>query len=290
VCLAAPFTGFYATDARWIERTFKRWRWSYKSVKYKNPLKYTAANLRYYLQYVSNIVNYPWASLKFLDEARFDAKALQRKKGVSERGQPVLGLLRQSGEPRHIAHHLCLFCWDHVRRFARNPRAIDASLTGPFRARVHRPADLVHRHDHDVPDRGQRLGDIGAAASVQRPLGLLSLPHGPCDQRLAHQRRRFGERSAVSCMLLMSFSIPVHPQVMDNAPVHVARDMLNVLDAVLDLAGVRLFFLPKYSPELNPCEMVFAQVRCFARLLLRMVPLSRVCSLLSYRAGEALSA
>lgn len=42
---------------------------------------------------------------------------------------------------------------------------------------------------------------------------------------------------------------------------HVAADMLGALGAVLDRCGIRMFFLPKYSPELNPCEMVFAQVR-----------------------------
>ena len=30
---------------------------------------------------------------------------------------------------------------------------------------------------------------------------------------------------------------------------------------VLDLAGVRLIFLPAYSPELNPCELVFGHVK-----------------------------
>jgi transposase len=37
--------------------------------------------------------------------------------------------------------------------------------------------------------------------------------------------------------------------------------MLRVLETILELADVRMFFLPKYSPELNPCELVFAQVR-----------------------------
>jgi transposase len=65
---------------------------------------------------------------------------------------------------------------------------------------------------------------------------------------------------------------------MDNAPIHKAEDMLRVLEPILDLANVRLFFLPKYSPELNPCEMVFAQVRTAdaACLLLRARP--RPCS------------
>jgi transposase len=83
--------------------------------------------------------------------------------------------------------------------------------------------------------------------------------------------------------------MPLHSyhQVMDNAPIHVADDMLGVLETILDLADVRLFFLPKYSPELNPCEMVFAQVRSFPRTSFRT---TRVTSLRSVCAGQALSA
>ena len=88
---------------------FKTWRWSYKNVKYKSPLKYTAANLRYYVQYVTGIVRYPMDRLKFLDESRFDAKSLQRKKGVSPVGQPVLRVHRQDGEPVSSCHGAARF-------------------------------------------------------------------------------------------------------------------------------------------------------------------------------------
>lgn len=44
---------------------------------------------------------------------------------------------------------------------------------------------------------------------------------------------------------------------MDNASIH-------HVDAVRDLiegAGARLLFLPPYSPDLNPCEGVFSQIK-----------------------------
>lgn len=47
----------------------------------------------------------------------------------------------------------------------------------------------------------------------------------------------------------------------DNASVHWARETADELSALLDVANVRLVFLPTYSPELNPCEFVFAQVK-----------------------------
>jgi len=49
--------------------------------------------------------------------------------------------------------------------------------------------------------------------------------------------------------------------VVDNSPVHVAAEIHDQLDDVLGRAGARMILLPTYSPELNPCELVFAQVK-----------------------------
>ena len=51
--------------------------------------------------------------------------------------------------------------------------------------------------------------------------------------------------------------------VMDNASIHDSAEICDALDALLQCAGVRLVFLPTYSPELNPCELVFAQVKSY---------------------------
>lgn len=53
--------------------------------------------------------------------------------------------------------------------------------------------------------------------------------------------------------------------IVDNASVHVGSDAFPWLTRLLDVAGVRLIFLPKYSPELNPCEGVFALVKSHLR-------------------------
>jgi transposase len=52
---------------------------------------------------------------------------------------------------------------------------------------------------------------------------------------------------------------------MDNAPIHLSADIFGLLMTVLRAVGVRLILLPKYSPELNPCEMVFAQAKGYLR-------------------------
>ena len=49
--------------------------------------------------------------------------------------------------------------------------------------------------------------------------------------------------------------------LMDNARIHDASSIREVLAGLLALANVQLAFLPAYSPELNPCELVFAWVK-----------------------------
>jgi len=53
--------------------------------------------------------------------------------------------------------------------------------------------------------------------------------------------------------------------VIDNCAVHAGEDSSNALFSLLEVAGVKLVFLPTYSPELNPCELVFAEVKNYLR-------------------------
>ena len=54
--------------------------------------------------------------------------------------------------------------------------------------------------------------------------------------------------------------------VLDNASIHYSSDIAVPLNALLLASGVRLLFLPTYSPELNPCELVFSQVKRHMRI------------------------
>lgn len=45
--------------------------------------------------------------------------------------------------------------------------------------------------------------------------------------------------------------------ILDNASIHSAKKIYDDLISVLDYFSVHLIFLPAYSPELNPCELVF---------------------------------
>jgi len=53
--------------------------------------------------------------------------------------------------------------------------------------------------------------------------------------------------------------------ICDNASIHCAEGSLELIVAYLNAAGVALRFLPSYSPELNPCELVFSQVKSYLR-------------------------
>ena len=53
--------------------------------------------------------------------------------------------------------------------------------------------------------------------------------------------------------------------VVDNASVHVAEEIQEALLQLCQAAGVSLRLLPTYSPELNPCELVFGLMKTHLR-------------------------
>lgn len=53
--------------------------------------------------------------------------------------------------------------------------------------------------------------------------------------------------------------------VMDNAAIHNGQRLQQEFADLLNSAGVDLARLPTYSPELNPCEFVFARIKHFIR-------------------------
>lgn len=59
----------------------------------------------------------------------------------------------------------------------------------------------------------------------------------------------------------------VHGDVLicDNATIHFGCKTFEALELALKLTGMTLMFLPTYSPELNPCELVFGTVKHYLR-------------------------
>ena len=53
--------------------------------------------------------------------------------------------------------------------------------------------------------------------------------------------------------------------ICDNASIHGGLETLETLQFVLDVVGVDMVYLPTYSPELNPAELVFAKTKRWLR-------------------------
>lgn len=53
--------------------------------------------------------------------------------------------------------------------------------------------------------------------------------------------------------------------IMDNWCGHSDRTFIHLTNDLLETFGIILVWLPKYSPELNPCELVFAQIKANLR-------------------------
>jgi transposase len=51
--------------------------------------------------------------------------------------------------------------------------------------------------------------------------------------------------------------------ILDNASIHHAWENEDDLRQLFRQHGAKIIFLPVYSPELNPCELVFAQSKSY---------------------------
>jgi transposase len=75
-------------------------------------------------------------------------------------------------------------------------------------------------------------------------------------------KRRGGKQNAIEAFLLLieKVLVPTLRQgdivIMDNLGSHKANAVRRAIRAV----GARLFYLPKYSPDLNPIEQFFAKL------------------------------
>jgi len=57
--------------------------------------------------------------------------------------------------------------------------------------------------------------------------------------------------------LIMGYLVDGDYLILDNATVHRDSDNLPELITLLDAHNIRIIYLPTYSPELNPAELVF---------------------------------
>lgn len=53
--------------------------------------------------------------------------------------------------------------------------------------------------------------------------------------------------------------------VLDNAPIHWPARLADATYSAFLARGAKIAFLPTYSPELNPCELIFSFVKSHVR-------------------------
>jgi transposase len=129
----------------------------------------------------------------------------------------------------------------------------------------------VHRRDLDQNQYGAAAG-LGAAWSTSQSQGAARpLAHHDLHGRFAprsHHRSWFIEGPINGEAFLLYIEKVLVPTlrpgdivVMDNLGSHKARAVRRAIRA----AGARLFYLPKYSPDLNPIEQFFAKFKHWLR-------------------------
>lgn len=59
------------------------------------------------------------------------------------------------------------------------------------------------------------------------------------------------------------YLVPGDTLVVDNCAIHGGLETFDLLMMMLEIYDIRLVYLPAYSPEFNPIELVFAQVKRF---------------------------
>jgi len=69
--------------------------------------------------------------------------------------------------------------------------------------------------------------------------------------------------SPFSSLVLSQSPVSGDYLIMDRARVHYGQEMFPLLELLLATREVTLVFLPAYSPELNPCELVNDQLKAY---------------------------
>jgi transposase len=115
---------------------------------------------------------------------------------------------------------------------------------------------------HGWAARGQRLVDKTPHGHWNTTTFLAALRHDRIDAPCLFDGPINGElfRVYVEQVLLPTLG-PGDVVVLDNLGSHKSRVVRNAIRAI----GAKLIFLPKYSPDLNPIEQVFAKLKTLLR-------------------------
>lgn len=159
----------------------------------------------------------------------------------------------------NLQRWIAFYCWIQTQ----NP----ASLR--FVDEVHfEPKSL--RRAHGYAPKGSRIIHISKEFITERySMILMTVPDG---HPQPYQARIYKETVdapkfvlfILGCILSGALTTG-NILILDNAATHFSLETYQTLTAMLQGAGVSLVFLPTYSPELNPCELIFGLVKNYIR-------------------------
>jgi transposase len=49
--------------------------------------------------------------------------------------------------------------------------------------------------------------------------------------------------------------------ILDNASIHCSNYNSELIDYILSIHNIKIYFLPTFSPEYNPCELIFGFIK-----------------------------
>lgn len=126
--------------------------------------------------------------------------------------------------------------------------------------------------------RGRRVHTVRNTTSGPRSYSVTMMTSLTCERGFAVSDPRVDVNTSWDFLEFVLQQIIdgrlVHGDVLvcDNASIHNAGATLGILNEIFTARGMRLIFLPKYSPELNPCELIWAQMKLYIRSHIHITP------------------
>lgn len=237
LCVSLQHYGVFVSRD-FVQRACQRLQVSYKNVAHRHQHRFELHNIIYYCDFLCWVRSVPWMTLKFTDEASFESRSKLACSAAVIFTCARAGLLRAKG-------------------FAERNRRLEVKL-----------------------DRAQ----WGAATFSVFLLTSLSSDNGVYVSNPAFGNNtaenflnwveecivtRVSCSTAVRCsscaLCLLQNLVRGDTLVCDNSKLHHAKEIVRDFHSLLDANGIRLVYMPKYAPELSPCELCFGRAKRYLR-------------------------
>ena len=171
--------------------------------------------------------------------------------------------LRRMGCTRQAMHHVALQRSDVLRaRFMSEISVFDPSMLVFLDETGCDKRNSIRKYGYSVrgiPIQDQRLLVRGIRYTAIPVVSIEGIHDILITEGTMNRERFLNFARDVMLPHLMPFN-GINPRsvlIMDNASIHHVFDVINLIET----AGIKICFLPPYSPDLNPVEGVFSQIK-----------------------------